>query len=416
MKAIIITIGDEILIGQVIDTNSAWIAEKLNEEGIKVHKIVSISDDKNEILQTLELAKNQADLVLVTGGLGPTKDDITKQCLAEFFNTSLILDEKILKQVESYFIGRGDEMPKANLGQAMVLKGGIAMPNKNGTAPGMWYEENKTIFISMPGVPYEMKALMEEDFLPMIKSYFKTPFLYKRTILTQGIGESSLMELIEDWENSLASENIKLAYLPQPGMVRLRLSSSSGVKEEIQQKVNSKIEDLKKIIPEFIWGEEKQTLEEVVGLELNHRSQTLSTAESCTGGYIAHLITSISGSSQYFFGSIVSYANEVKQNSLDVSPVAIKVHGAVSKQVVEQMAKGVKTKLNTDFSIATSGIAGPLGGTSEKPVGTVWIAVSGPKRTISEKFNFGNHRTRNIRKTALQALNMLRKEILFQNP
>jgi nicotinamide-nucleotide amidase len=307
-------------------------------------------------------------------------------------------------------------MPKANLGQAMVLKGGIAMPNKNGTAPGMWYEENKTIFISMPGVPYEMKALMEEDFLPMIKSYFKTPFLYKRTILTQGIGESSLMELIEDWENSLASENIKLAYLPQPGMVRLRLSSSSGEKEEIQQKVNSKIEELKKIIPEFIWGEEKQTLEEVVGLELNHRNQTLSTAESCTGGYIAHLITSISGSSQYFFGSIVSYANEVKQNSLDVSPVAIKVHGAVSKQVVEQMAKGVKTKLNTDFSIATSGIAGPLGGTSEKPVGTVWIAVSGPKRTISEKFNFGNHRTRNIWKTALQALNMLRKEILFQNP
>ena len=268
----------------------------------------------------------------------------------------------------------------------------------------------------MPGVPYEMKALMEEDFLPMIKSYFKTPFLYKRTILTQGIGESSLMELIEDWENSLASENIKLAYLPQPGMVRLRLSSSSGEKEEIQQKVNSKIEELKKIIPEFIWGGEKQTLEEVVGLELNHRNQTLSTAESCTGGYIAHLITSISGSSQYFFGSIVSYANEVKQNSLDVSPVAIKVHGAVSKQVVEQMAKGVKTKLNTDFSIATSGIAGPLGGTSEKPVGTVWIAVSGPKRTISEKFNFGNHRTRNIRKTALQALNMLRKEILIQNP
>jgi len=415
MKAIIITIGDEILIGQIIDTNSAWIAGKLYEIGIKIHKIISISDDANEILETLKLANHQADLVLVTGGLGPTKDDITKQCFSKYFNTELVLDEAILKIVESYFINRGDKMPKANIGQALVLKDGKAIANKNGTAPGIWIEKDKTVFISMPGVPYEMKALMEDDFLPLIKSHFNTPNIYHKTILTQGIGESSLMELIEDWEKSLSKKNIKLAYLPQPGMVRLRLNVFGDDKLKIENDVNEKIEELKSIIPNYVWGEGTQTLEEEVGKILLNKNKTLSTAESCTGGYIAHLLTSISGSSAYYLGSIISYANEVKQSALKVSPLAIQVHGAVSQQVVEQMAKGARLQLKTDFSIATSGIAGPSGGVKEKPVGTVWIAISGPKRTISEVFNFGNHRTRNIRKTALQALNMLRKEILTQS-
>ena len=411
MKAVIITIGDEILIGQVVDTNSAWLAEELTQLGIKVHRIYSISDSREEILNALDDAGKIADLVIVTGGLGPTKDDITKQCFAEFFNTTLELDNDILNFVKSYFNQRGEEMPKANEGQALVPKGGIAIKNKNGTAPGMWYEKDKAVFISLPGVPYEMKALMEENFFPMIAEHFNTPKIFHKTVLTQGIGESSLMEIIADWENSLAEENMKLAYLPQPGMVRLRITATGNQLEELKQKVEEKVDALKAIIPEFIWGFDKQKLEEVIGSKLTECKKTLATAESCTGGYIAHLITSIGGSSSYFLGSVLSYANEVKMEQLQVSPVALQVHGAVSKQVVEQMALGVKKNLKADYAIATSGIAGPTGGSEEKPVGTVWIAIATPTKVFSEKFMFGNHRERNIRKTALQALNMLRKEI-----
>lgn len=412
MKAILVTIGDEILIGQIIDTNSAWIAEKLNESGIRVQKIISVADDETEIAKGLTEAENQADLIILTGGLGPTKDDITKQCLANFLGTTLELDNIILKQVESYFLKRGQAMPKANKGQALVLKGGIAVANQNGTAPGLWFQKNEKVFISMPGVPYEMKAMMEENFLPMITQHFNTPFIYHKTVLTQGIGESSLMEIIEDWENELLQNQIKLAYLPQPGIVRLRLTGIGNNRFEVKEKVEKAINQLHKIIPNYIWGFNKQTLPEVVGELLKKHQFTLATAESCTGGFIAHNITLIPGCSAYYLGSVVSYHNNAKQGMLEVSEQNLKQFGAVSKQVVEQMALGVKKQFNSDFSVATSGIAGPDGGTTAKPVGTVWIAVATPKKVISEVFNFGTQRELNIRKATWQGLNMLRKAII----
>lgn len=410
MFAEIITIGDEILIGQIIDTNSAWIAQQLNQYGIRVKQITSITDEKEHIIQSLEDARKRADLVITTGGLGPTKDDITKGTLAEYFKKPLVMDNEVLEDVKTLFGSRGVEMPEVNKYQAMVPEGCTVIRNQNGTAPALWIEDNGQVFISLPGVPYEMKAMMSDQLLPMIKDHFKTPSFYHRTILTQGIGESNLMEIIMKWESELATEDIKLAYLPSPGTVRLRLSAI-GDQTEIQRKVDKKVAELYQLIPEYIFGEGTQTLYSVIGDLLKERNFTVGTAESCTGGYIAHLITSVAGSSAYFEGSIVSYSNEIKNKELSVDNNLLKEYGAVSEPVVRAMAEGAKEKLQTTFAIATSGIAGPDGGTEEKPVGTVWIAVSGPSRTIAQKFNFGNNRERNIRKSALQGLSMLRKEI-----
>lgn len=410
MFAEIITIGDEILIGQIIDTNSAWIAQQLNQYGIRVKQITSITDEKEHIIQSLEDARKRADLVITTGGLGPTKDDITKGTLAEYFNKPLVMDNEVLEDVKTLFGSRGVEMPEVNKYQAMVPEGCTVIRNQNGTAPALWIEDNEQVFVSLPGVPYEMKAMMSEQILPSIKNHFKAPSFYHRTILTQGIGESNLMEVIMKWESELATEDIKLAYLPSPGTVRLRLSAI-GNQTDIERKVDKKVAELYQLIPEYIFGEGTQTLYSVVGDLLKERNFTVGTAESCTGGYIAHLITSVAGSSAYFEGSIVSYSNEIKNKELSVGNDLLKEYGAVSEPVVRAMAEGAKKKLNTTFAIATSGIAGPDGGTDEKPVGTVWIAVSGPHRTIAQKFNFGNNRERNIRKSALQGLSMLRKEI-----
>ncbi len=416
IEAEIITIGDEILIGQVIDTNSAYIATLLNLNGISVKQISSVSDNREHIIKSLDEAQQRADIILMTGGLGPTKDDITKKTLCEYFNTSMRFDEQAYKDIEAIFAAYGKEVTPINRLQAEVPEICITIRNHNGTAPGMWFEYQGKIIVSMPGVPYEMKAMMKNQILPKLKEQYKLPSIVHKTILTQGIGESYLADLIAEWENDLTTDNIKLAYLPSPGMVRLRLSAKGNNAEKLNLLVDQKIEDLKKIISEFIYGyetfgEPSETLEQIIGRLLKEKKQTLSTAESCTGGYIAHLITKVPGASEYYVGSVISYSYGIKETELDVPKEIIETKGAVSQPVVEQMAKAIRGKYKTDYSIAASGIAGPGGSTPDKPVGTVWIAIATSETIISEKFLFGTNRERNIQKTANAALNMLRKEL-----
>jgi nicotinamide-nucleotide amidase len=409
MKAEIITIGDELLIGQVIDTNSAWMAEELSMMGIRVYQITSISDNREHILSALREASHRADLVLITGGLGPTNDDITKETLSEYFNSPLVFNEEAYRQVEQLFALRGFPVTQLNRMQAMLPACCTALPNTNGTAPGMWFEKDTIIYVSMPGVPFEMKAMMTNAVLPRLTSFSHLAIVHK-TILTQGVGESFLAAKIASWENSLPA-HIKLAYLPQPGLVRMRLSATGSDEEKLKTDVEHWISKLQEIIPGLIFGYDDDKLEEITGRQLLELNYTLSTAESCTGGYIAHLITSISGSSNYYKGSIVAYSNEIKQNLLGVNQETLMTQGAVSEATVKEMAEGVRQKLGTTCSIAISGIAGPLGGTPEKPVGTTWIAVSSPAGLVTEKFLLGEHRGRNIRKAGISALNMLRKEL-----
>ncbi len=417
MRAEILTIGDEILIGQITNTNSVWIAQKLNLMGIKVAHMASVSDDKDAILKAFNDAQQRSDFVFITGGLGPTKDDITKKLFAQYFNTILELDETVLAHVKSFFDKRGREMNEANRQQALIPKGCFVIHNQSGTAPGMWFKKENTVFISMPGVPYEMKEMMTNIILPKIKAENKLQFIYHKTVLTQGLGESFLAEKIEKWEDNLAAKNIKLAYLPQPGMVRLRLSTSGNDFDTIKKLVEKEIGILKILISEYVfgyeeYGEEPPTLEKIVSELLRERKKKIALAESCTGGYISSLFTGIAGSSDVFNGAIVPYHNNIKHELLQVDNSVFEQHGAVSKECVLQMAEHVKIKFHSDYSIATSGIAGPAGGTHEKPVGTVWIAVSSPENTLAMKFIFGDDRQRNIKMTANTALNMLRKMIL----
>lgn len=410
MKAEIITIGDELLIGQVVDTNSAWLGEQLNLAGVSVHQITSISDNSEHILNALSEASRRADLILITGGLGPTKDDITKEALCSFFDTGLAFNQQAYENVERLFRHRGVKVTELNRRQADVPEACTPLPNPEGTAPGMWFEKNKVYFVSMPGVPFEMKTMFTNQVLPRLAKYTDANFIVHKTILTQGVGESFLAKTIEDWENSLP-ENIKLAYLPQPGMVRLRLTGVGNEKSTLEMQLDELDKSLRKLIPDLIFGYGTETMEEVIGKYLSFTQKTISTAESCTGGYIAHLITGVPGSSAYFKGSVVAYSNQVKMNNLDVEKETLDKFGAVSEQVVIQMAEGVRKRLDTDYSLAVSGIAGPDGGTDEKPVGTTWIALASPEKTIAKKFLFGEHRGRNIRKAALEALNMLRLEL-----
>jgi nicotinamide-nucleotide amidase len=418
MNAEIMSIGDEILIGQITNTNAVWMAQQLNLAGIHVKQITSVSDDRGHIMQALREAEERADIILITGGLGPTKDDITKVTLCEYFNTSLRFDEEIYKDVERLFKSFGREVTPVNRKQAEVPENCIPLRNEMGTAPGMWFERGGKIFVSMPGVPYEMKGIMEKYVLPKLTERFELPAIVHVTVLTQGIGESALAEKIEEWEDALAADNIKLAYLPSPGMVRLRLSVSGEDRDQLEKLVDKKIQGLKEIIPGYIYGyesygaEEDVTLEQIVGQMLRERKQTVSTSESCTGGYISHLITKVPGSSEYYQGSVIAYSYEVKEKELGVDKKMLEEHGAVSQPVVEQMAIGARKKLNTDYSIAASGIAGPGGGTADKPVGTVWIAVATPGKVISKRFQFGENREWNIHRTALAGLNMLRQEML----
>jgi nicotinamide-nucleotide amidase len=413
MQAEIITIGDELLIGQVIDSNSAWIAEQLNMTGIRVVQISSISDNRDQITKTLGEALQRADIVLTTGGLGPTKDDITKAALCDFFETRLVFHQESFDNIERIFVARGYPMTALNRAQAEVPECCTPMVNRYGTAPGMLFEKEGRLVISMPGVPFEMKSLMQEQVIPRIRGLSHSSILH-RTLLTHGVGESFLAARIEDFEDALPV-HIKLAYLPQPGMVRLRLTASGPDFAELKQELEKQADELYRLIPEYIFGENDDTLEEITGKLLREKNFTLATAESCTGGYIAHLLTSVPGSSEYFKGSVVAYANEIKENILGVSALTIQKYGAVSQETVFEMAAGIIRHFNTNCAIAVSGIAGPDGGTPEKPVGTTWISVLSPMGAETRMFTFGEHRGRNIRRAALAGLDMLRKQLMTQN-
>ncbi|MBI3510853.1 MAG: competence/damage-inducible protein A [Bacteroidetes bacterium] len=412
LKAEIICIGDELLIGQVINTNAAWIGEQLGLAGISVVRSSCISDSEKAIREAMDYSQLHSDLIIITGGLGPTNDDITKKTLCEYFGMKWRTDEKILMEVEKFFLRYGKTLNEVNRLQAQVPDGCIAIANKNGTAPGMWFEQDEKIFISMPGVPYEMKGMMSDEVIPMLKKKFSLPFIYHKTVHTLGIGESILAERIADWEKSLALFDIKLAYLPSPAMVRLRMSASGVNEKEITECVNKKSKELIPLVGGYIFGYENDTIEKVAGDLLRSAKKTLALAESCTGGMIAHLITSVPGSSDYFKGGIISYADEVKTKELGIQEKIIAEHGVVSEEVVRMMAQHARKKFNTDYALSTSGIAGPSGGTIAKPVGTVWMAVSGAEGTFSRKMQFGDNRERNILRASVMALGMLRKFIL----
>lgn len=417
MKAELLTIGDEILIGQIVNTNSVWMAQQLNLIGVSVTHMSSVSDDRQAILEAFEAAGKRADLVLITGGLGPTKDDITKKTFCDYFNTELVTDENVLKDVTVFFSKRNKEVSEVNKKQAEVPKGCLVIRNKNGTAPGMWMEKDNTIYVSMPGVPYEMKGMVTDDVIPELKKRFQLPFIYHKTILTQGIGESMLADLVSDWEDALRETGIGLAYLPSPGMVRLRLSSKGFNEAELKHQIDSEVEKVKPLIEKYIYGyenygEEQPKMEEILGQLLLDKKLKLGLAESCTGGYISHLITSVAGSSAYYNGCIVPYHNEFKNALLNVDNAIFEKHGAVSRECVVAMAKETLSTFKADVAIAVSGIAGPGGGTAEKPVGTTWIAVAYGDRIIPKQFVFGDNRQRNIHMAAVMAMNLLRKLIL----
>ncbi|MBB5623781.1 nicotinamide-nucleotide amidase [Pedobacter cryoconitis] len=406
MLAEIITIGDEILIGQIVDTNSAWMAKQLNAAGIKVKQITSVSDDAEHIIEALGQAEQRAKIILITGGLGPTKDDITKYTLAKYFNMGMRRDAGVLAQVEEIFRRFNRPMIESNIKQADVPDGCTVIPNKNGTAPCMWFEREGTIFVSMPGVPFEMMYLMDEEILPRLKQAFELPFIYHKTILTANLGESFLAQQIEEIEDSLPP-SIKLAYLPKLGQVRLRLSTSGTDEAQLKQEVEVYAQRIIAKIKPYIVAEDDIAIEKAILDLMDKRGLTLSTAESCTGGYIAQLITQHPGCSSVYAGGAVVYSYELKQSVLGVKADTLAKYGAVSEQTVKEMAAGAITHFNTDYSVAVSGIAGPDGGTVDKPVGTVWIAVANKNGVVAKLFTFGSKRAQNIERSAIAALTMI---------
>jgi nicotinamide-nucleotide amidase len=408
MRAEIITIGDEILIGQIVDTNSAWMAQKLNLAGIKIKQISSVSDDRQHILDALNEAKDRADLILITGGLGPTKDDITKNTLAEYFKTGFRLDQEALENVKRIFSKYKAPLLETNIKQAEVLENCITLLNLNGTAPGMWIEHENKIYVSMPGVPFEMMYMMEEQVIPRIKKSFNLPVILHYTILTAGIGESILAEKIESVEDSL-TEHIKLAYLPKLGTVRIRLSGSGQNEDHLKQEISVYAKRIVDLVSEFVMAENDTPIEKVIMDFMESQNLTLSIAESCTGGYISHQFTQHPGSSKVFLGGAITYSNSLKMSLLGVSEETLINYGAVSEETVKEMAEGAHSAFHSDYSIAVSGIAGPDGGTEEKPVGTIWIAITGKTKTIARKYNFGNKRIQNIERSATTALILLYK-------
>lgn len=412
MKVALISIGDELLIGQTINTNAAWLGRGLSQRGFEIVESRAIRDNKAEISAAIKEAFSIAELVVITGGLGPTQDDITKDVLCEYFDTHLTMNEEVLERITSYFDMRGMEMLEMNKQQAMLPEKAKAMRNDFGTASGMWFEKDGKVLISLPGVPYEMKFIMEHSGFQMVMDHFNAQALFYKTIQVQGIVESFLAERIRDIEEQLRKDGLALAYLPQPGLIRLRLSASDTL--EMRALIDEYIEKILKRIPVYAINSELR-ISEYLGNELRSQKATLSTVESCTGGALASEIVEISGASDYFMGSIVSYANRIKSDVVGVNEVDIEKLGAVSKAVVLQMAENGRRKLNTDYCLATSGIAGPEGGTEEKPVGTVWIAVAGPNGSWAKRFQFGNNRERNIRMTVLTALNLLRCELFGIN-
>jgi nicotinamide-nucleotide amidase len=405
MNAGIIIIGDEILIGQVVDINSSWISREMNKIGFRTETVITVGDDGKSISDAIDRCLEVADVVFMTGGLGPTKDDITKKVICEKFGTELVLNEEVLANVAEMLGRRGIALTENNRGQALVPATATVINNAVGTAPGIMMERNGKLLFSMPGVPFEMRYLMEHEIIPLIKKHYNLKPVFHKTLLLTGIAESILAEKISDWEDSLA-KNVRLAYLPAYSSIRLRLSVYQP-DVTTESYINAKVEELKRIVPENIIAYEDIKLEELVGKLLKDRHCMVATAESCTGGKVASLITSVSGSSEYYKGSVVSYCNEVKADVLGVSRADLEKYGAVSSTVAEQMASGVRHLLKTDYAVATTGIAGPAGGSDEKPVGTVWIAVATPTKVVSRKYVFGKDRSINIERFAASALSML---------
>ena len=413
MKATIVTIGDEILIGQIVDTNSNFIAKELDRIGVETYEMISISDDKQHILNTFAQLQNKVDIVIITGGLGPTKDDITKKTFCDYFDDQLVVNPEVLAHVTELIEGFYKRpISQLNKHQALVPSKCTVLHNKMGTAPGMWMKKENTVFVSLPGVPYEMKYLVENEIIPKIVKEYKRPYIIHKTILTYGQGESLVAERIENWENNLP-EFIKLAYLPNPGRVRLRMTARGADKEELEKAIEENVQSLDAIIHDIIVGyEENETIETVVGKLLVKNNKTISTAESCTGGKIASLLSSVQGASRYFKGSVVSYATEAKVNVLGVSQDLIDQFSVVSAEVAAAMALNVKDILKTDYAIATTGNAGPSKGDSNAEIGAVFIALATPSGVITEEFNFGQPREKVIDRATIKSLEILQKEIL----
>ena len=413
MQAEIIAIGDELLIGQTINTNAAWMGKELSMVGIPVKRCTVIADDKDAIKEAVDEAMKRSELVLMTGGLGPTKDDITKHTLCEYFETTLEINPIVLARVEQFFKDRGRQMLEVNTLQAALPKASTVLHNYHGTASGMMFEKDGSILISMPGVPYEMKGIMKDEVFPKLKERFQIKSIFHKTILLQGIGESFLADQIQEWEDKVRSYGLGLAYLPSVGMVKLRLTSSKGQSDEAV--IDDFFQEIKSQFAKNYFGVEEETLSQVVGRILKAKKKTVGTVESCTGGSLANRLVSEAGASEYFQGSFLTYSNELKNKIVEVTQESLDAFGVVSEQVVLQMAANGRTKLGVDYCLSTSGVAGPDGGSEEKPVGTIWIGVAGPNFERAYKFQFGPHRERNIEMTVLTALNLLRCELLEIN-
>lgn len=407
VNAEIIAIGDELLYGQIMDTNSHWISQELDAVGVRVVRKTTVGDNRNDILTAFAEASMRADLVLVTGGLGPTQDDLTKPLLAEFFGCEIVEVPEAVAAVSSYFLRRGREMTPLNILQGHLPSCCTYVPNEVGTAPGMWFEQKGTYWMSMPGVPHEMKKLVKDFVLPRLSQVFDLPVIYHKLIKTAGIGESWLADLIKDWENALPP-HIRLAYLPSLGHVKLRLTAFGTNKEQLQQEVAAQIQVVLPQIEKYVYGYDEETLETAIGKLLKNAGKTLALAESCSGGYVSHLITTVPGSSTYFQGAVVPYHNDFKERILGVKSETLNSHGAVSEATVAEMAEGVRTLFNADYGLASSGIAGPDGGTPDKPVGTVWIACAGPEGVETRKLQLTQDRMLNIQLTGVAVLNLFR--------
>lgn len=407
----LLTIGDEILYGQIVDTNSQWMSVELDKVGIKVIRKTSVGDQEDEILTAFAEAEKRADIILITGGLGPTSDDITKPCLAKYFNCELAIHEEALTEVTEFFKSRGRELTEINRQQAALPVCCTKITNAMGTAPGMWFERNGKAFVSMPGVPHEMKRMMSTIIIPKLQQYFKTPIIYHKVICTVGIGESILAEKISAWEKALP-EHIKLAYLPNLGEVKLRLTAFGNNLTQLQQEAEGLAQKILPLAGEYVYSLQDESLEVVIGNILREKKLTLSIAESCTGGYVSHLITSVPGSSEYFQGSVIPYSYEIKMQQLGVKPETLQQHGAVSEETITEMAELVRKKFNTNIGVATSGVAGPGGATPEKPVGTVWIAFADGNQTITRKLQLSKDRMINIRMASVGVLNLIRLSLL----
>lgn len=403
----LLTIGDEILYGQIVDTNSQWMSAELDKIGINVIRKTTVGDQAEEILTAFAEAEQRADIILITGGLGPTSDDLTKDCLAQYFNCGMTLHEEALAEVTAFFKSRGRELTDINRLQAVLPSACEKITNAIGTAPGMWFHRNGKVFMSMPGVPHEMKLMMTNLVIPKLKATFVTPVIYHKVIRTIGIGESFLAEKIALWENALPP-HIKLAYLPSLGEVKLRLTGFGDSQETLEKEIHELTTTLEGIAGQYIFGYGNENIESVIGKMLTERNLTLSVAESCTGGYLSHMITSIPGSSAYFLGSMIPYDYQIKMRQLGVKPETLEKYGAVSEPTIIEMANIVRAKFNTSIGVATSGIAGPGGATPDKPVGTVWIAYSDKHQTVTKKLQLSNDRMINIRLASVAVLNLIR--------